>query len=131
YTSFGFDHIGDVLTMSPVLMERYLAAARRISAVAVGDARDIPIAADTYRVKPDRSQDRHIEGLPLGTRGGLAVRRVFPLDAEYVFKATLRQTDLNNVVGLEYPHQVVMTLDGAEIHRAVVGGPDDLRQSFA
>jgi hypothetical protein len=130
-TSYGFDNIADVLTMSPVLMERYLAAARRISAIAVGDARDIPVAAETYRVKPDRSQDVHLEGLPLGTRGGLLVRRVFPLDAEYLFNIRLRQTDLNNVVGVTYPHQVVLTIDGNEVHRATVGGTDDLKLSFA
>jgi mono/diheme cytochrome c family protein len=130
-TSYGFDNIADVLTMSPVLMERYLAAARRISAIAVGDARDIPVAAETYRVKPDRSQDTHVEGLPLGTRGGLLVRRVFPLDAEYLFNIRLRQTDLNNVVGVTYPHQIVLTIDGREVHRATVGGSDDLKLSFA
>jgi hypothetical protein len=130
-TSYGFDNIADVLTMSPVLMERYLAAARRISAIAVGDARDIPVAADTYRVKPDRSQDSHVEGLPLGTRGGLLVRRVFPLDAEYQFNIRLRQTDLNNIVGVAYPHQIVLTIDGVEVHRAAVGGSDDLKLSFA
>jgi hypothetical protein len=130
-TSYGFDNIGDVLTMSPVLMERYLAAARRLAAVAVGDARDIPVAAETYRVKPDRSQDAHVEGLPLGTRGGLLVRRVFPLDADYQFNIRLRQTDLNNIVGVTYPHQIVLTIDGAEVHRATVGGSDDLKLSFA
>src|SRR6185369_3010692 len=130
-TSYGFDNIADVLTMSPVLMERYLAAARRITAMAIGDARDTPIAAETYRVKPDRSQDAHVDGLPLGTRGGLLVRRVFPLDADYQFNIRLRQTDLNNVAGVQSPHQVVLTIDGVEVHRATVGGPDDLRQSFA
>jgi len=130
-TSYGFDNVGDVLTMSPVLMERYLAAARRISAVAIGDARDIPVTADTYRVKADRSQDAHLEGLPLGTRGGLLVRRVFPLDAEYLFNIRLRQTDLNNVAGAAYPHQIVLTIDGDEVHRGTVGGHDDLKLSFA
>src|SRR5215470_15114581 len=130
-TSYGFDNIADVLTMSPVLMERYLAAARRISAVAIGDARDILVTADTYRVKADRSQDAHVEGLPLGTRGGLLVRRVFPLDAEYLFNIRLRQTDLNNVAGVAYPHQIVLTIDGEEVHHATVGGHDDLSLSFS
>jgi hypothetical protein len=130
-TSYGFDNVGDVLTMSPVLMERYLAAARRISAVAIGDARDIPVTADTYRVKADRSQDAHVEGLPLGTRGGLLVARVFPLDAQYLFNIRLRQTDLNNVAGVAYPHQIVLTIDGEEVHRAIVGGHDDLSLSFS
>jgi hypothetical protein len=129
-SSYGFDNIGDVLGMSPVLMERYLTAARRISAVAVGDRTEIATTADTYKVRPDLSQDRHIEGLPLGTRGGIVVKHTFPLDAEYAFKIDLRQTTLNNVVGLEYPHDVVLTVDGAEVHRATVGGKSDLVTSF-
>jgi mono/diheme cytochrome c family protein len=88
-SSYGFDNIGDVLGVSPVLMERYLAAARRISAAAVGDRDEIIATADTYKVRPDMSQDRHIEGLPLGTRGGVAVTHHFPLDADYSFKIDL------------------------------------------
>ena len=129
-SSYGFDNIGDVLGMSPVLLERYLTAARRISAIAVGDPAEILTTADTYRVRPDLSQDRHIEGLPLGTRGGLLVSHTFPLDAEYKFKIDLLQTDLNNVVGVEYPHQIVLTVDGVEVHRATVGGTEDLIESF-
>ena len=130
-SSYGFDNIGDVLGVSPVLMERYLTAARRISAVAVGDAADIIATADTYKVRPDASQDRHVEGLPLGTRGGLGVEHVFPLDAEYTISIDLRQTTLNNVMGLEFPHTFVLTLDGSEIRRATIGGKDDLALSFA
>jgi mono/diheme cytochrome c family protein len=130
-SSYGFDNNADVLGMSPVLMERYLTAARRISSTAVGVADDILTTADTYRARPDLSQDRHIDGLPLGTRGGILVRHWFPLDAEYTLKVDLLQTDLNNVVGLEYPHQVIVTVDGAEVHRATIGGKDDLTLSFA
>ena len=130
-SSYGFDNIGDVLGMSPVLMERYLTAARQISAVAVGDPAEIVTTAETYRVRPDLSQDRHLEGLPLGTRGGMVATHTFPLDAEYTFKIDLLQTDLNNVVGVEYPHQIILAIDGAEVHRATVGGKEDLVQSFA
>jgi len=130
-SSYGFDNIGDTLGMSPVLMERYLAAARRISAAAVGDGEEIIATADTYKVRPDMSQDRHIEGLPLGTRGGVAVTHHFPLDAEYSFKIDLRQATLNNVVGMEYPHVAVLMIDGVEVHRATIGGKDDLVKSYA
>lgn len=130
-SSYGFDNIGDVLGMSPVLMERYLVAARRISALAVGMAADIVPTAETYRVRPDASQDQHLEGLPLGTRGGLLVRHTFPLDGEYTFKIDLRQATLNNVVGLEYPHTAIITVDGHEVHRATIGGKDDLVMSYA
>ena len=130
-SSYGFDNNADVLGISPVLMERYLVAARRISALAVGNATDIITTADTYRVRPDLSQDQPIEGLPLGTRGGILVKHTFPLDAEYTFKIDLRQATLNNVVGLEYPHTVVITIDGAEVHRVTIGGKDDLVMSYA
>ena len=130
-SSYGFDNIADVLGVTPVLMERYLVAARRISALAVGYAAEIIPTADTYRVRPDLSQDQPIEGLPLGTRGGLLVTHAFPLDAEYTFKIDLRQATLNNVVGLEHPHTVIITIDGVEVHRATIGGKDDLVMSYA
>jgi hypothetical protein len=130
-SSHGFDNIGDVLGMSPVLMERYLVAARRISALSVGLESEVTPTAETYRARPDLSQDNQLEGLPLGTRGGLLVHHTFPLDAEYTFKIDLRQATLNNVVGLEYPHTVIITVDGAEIHRAMIGGKDDLLMSYA
>ena len=63
--SNGFDNIADVLRVSPSLLEQYLAAARKISAMAVGDPTFIPVT-QVYRAPPDRAQDRHIEGLPLG-----------------------------------------------------------------
>jgi hypothetical protein len=130
-SSYGFDNIADVLGTSPVLMEQYLTAARRISALAVGDPVEIITTADTYRAKPDLSQDRHIDGLPIGTRGGIVVDHIFPLDAEYTFKINLLQATLNNVVGLEFPHTVLITVDGEEVHRAPIGGRDDLMMSYA
>ena len=77
--SSGFDNIADVLKVSPSLMERYLSASWNISREAVGDSR-IVATTNTYRVRPDLSQDQHIEGLPLGTRGGILVQHTFPLD---------------------------------------------------
>ena len=78
----GFDNIADVLGVSPALIEGYVAAAARVSRLAVGD----PAAGldrATYRVPGDIPQDAHVDGLPLGTRGGIVVRHTFPLDAEY------------------------------------------------
>ena len=74
--SSGFDNIADVLRMSPSLMERYLSASWNISREAVGNMSIAPATA-TYRVRPDLSQDQHIEGLPLGTRGGILVHHYF------------------------------------------------------
>ena len=129
-SSYGFDNIADVLGITPVLMERYLTAARRLSAIAVGDPAEIATTQDTYKVRPDLSQDQHIEGLPLGTRGGVVATHTFPLDAHYTFHVNLLQTTVNTVIGLEYPHDVIVTVDGAEVARATVGGKEDLTKAF-
>jgi hypothetical protein len=78
----GFDNIADVLGVSPALIEGYAAAAANISRRAVGDPA-IGLDRSTYRMPGDISQDAHVDGLPLGTRGGMVVRHTFPLDAEY------------------------------------------------
>jgi hypothetical protein len=78
----GFDNIADVLGVSPALIEGYVAAAAKISRLAMGDPA-IGLDRAVYRVAGDLSQDQHLEGLPLGTRGGIVIRHTFPLDAEY------------------------------------------------
>ena len=78
----GFDTIADVLGVSPALIEGYVAAATKISRLAIGDP-SIGLDRAVYRVPGDLSQDAHIEGLPLGTRGGVIIHHTFPLDAEY------------------------------------------------
>ena len=81
-SSDGFDNIADVLRVSPALLERYMSAAAKISRIAVGNP-SIAATTTTYRVRSDLSQNDHIEGLPLGTRGGVLIEHNFPLDAEY------------------------------------------------
>ena len=89
-SGYGFDNIGDVLSVSPGLLERYLLAAARISRQAVGDPTLRPAAA-IYRTSPLLAQDGRVsEDLPFGSRGGLAVRHHFPLDAEYEIRVALR-----------------------------------------
>jgi hypothetical protein len=78
----GFDNIADVLGVSPALIEGYVAAATKISRLAVGDP-SIGLDRVVYRVAGDLSQDSQLEGMPIGTRGGIVVRHTFPLDAEY------------------------------------------------
>ena len=78
----GFDNNADVLGVSPAHIEGYASAAAKISRIAVGDA-SIGLDRVTYRVPGDLAQDVHLEGQPLGTRGGLIVKHTFPLDAEY------------------------------------------------
>ena len=85
--AYGFDNIADVLGTSPALMERYLSAAWKIATLAVGNPKITP-ALETFRVRYDLSQHDHIDGLPIGTRGGMSIRsrkcrialtRAFPL----------------------------------------------------
>src|SRR5262249_16241681 len=66
----GFDNVADALGSSPALLQAYLGAARKISVVAVGDPR-VGVNRDTYATRQDLSQDQHVDGLPLGTQGGL------------------------------------------------------------
>src|SRR5689334_13022098 len=82
--SRGFDNQAGTLTLSPALLEAYLSAAARISRIAVGTAA-APTQV-TYRVAEDTTQNYHVEGLPFGTRGGLAIDHTFPSDGKYTFK---------------------------------------------
>jgi mono/diheme cytochrome c family protein len=128
-SAYGFDNISDVLGVSPSLQERYLTAAGRISRLAVGDLAMRP-GSDTYRVPQDLSQNQHIDGLPLGTVGGLSVSHAFPLDAEYEFKTTLYRTNLNIVRGLSYESEFEVAVDGRRVHRVTIGGRADLAALF-
>jgi len=83
--SHGFDNMADVLTLSPALMEAYIRAAGKISRQAVGDVKTAPLSA-TYEIPRVVSQVRHVDGTPLGTRGGMSIVHNFPADGLYTFK---------------------------------------------
>jgi len=129
-SSAGFDNIADVLGVSPVLLESYLSAADRISALAVGDPK-APPSSEVVRVRQDASQSRHVEGLPLGTVGGLLIQRTLPLDGEYEFQVKLFRTNLGTMRGLEQPHQLEISVDGQRVHLASFGGDKDVSNSSA
>jgi hypothetical protein len=80
----GFDNIAEALSMSPTLLEGYLSVAMQISRRAVGDVGTAPTQVE-YRAGAGNSQQAYVEGLPLGTRGGMLVEHYFPVDAEYEF----------------------------------------------
>ena len=124
-SSYGFDNVADALGSSPALLQAYLAAARKISAVAVGDPR-IDAGGVTYSLRQDLSQDTHIEGLPLGTTGGAVFRHVFPADGYYDFRVRLYRTNLDTIRGLEQPHRMELSIDGTRVLLATVGGNQDL-----
>jgi hypothetical protein len=112
--SYGFDNIAGVLKMSPTLLERYLAAAQKISRMAVGTPPPSP-TVDYYRLADDLQQDDHLEGLPLGTRGGIAIEYTFPMDAEYVFRPRLAR-DVNESVPLYLePQSLEISIDGERV----------------
>ncbi len=113
-SSEGFDNLADALSVSPALLERYVSAAEKISRLAVGDSGISPSTA-TYRVPTDLSQTDHIEGLPLGTRGGMLIHHNFPLDAEYAIKVRARGGAIGlGAVGFQ-GDQLEVTLDGERL----------------
>jgi hypothetical protein len=122
--SFGFDNNADRLSVSPGLLERYMAAARRISRVAIGDPTLRP-AVETYKVSPMALQDdRMSEDLPFGSRGGISIRHYFPLDAEYTIRIQLQRDAIYTVRGLAEPEEIDVRLDGATVaHFQLGGGP--------
>ncbi len=122
--SSGFDNIADVLTVSPSLMERYLSASWNISRAALGNVNITP-GTVTYRVRPDLSQDQHIDGMPPGTRGGMRIEHTFPVDGEYIIRLRLWRNTFDLMRGMEDPHDIEIAMDGARLTVVTVGGRDD------
>ena len=127
--AYGFDNIGDVLGVSPVLLERYMGAAGMVSALAAGDP-DVAPGSETFRIRQDASQDVHLEGMPLGTVGGILAKVTLPLDGEYIFTARLFRTNLGVMRGLEYEHEVEYTVDGRRVHLFKMGGEADFKANL-
>jgi mono/diheme cytochrome c family protein len=124
---FGFDNIATALKTSPLLLEGYVNAAQRVGAMAVGDPKVRPGTTE-HSISREFSQNGYIDGLPLGTVGGTVVRHVFPADAEYKLSGRLVrgvQEGYAGVEGNDAPYTFVITVDGAEVYSAPVGGPKD------
>ena len=111
----GFDNLADLLFVSPVIMQRYLDSAGKISRLAVGDLK-MPELVNIHHMPLQTPQDVQQDGLPLGTRGGLAIHSWFPLDAEYSFTI---ETDGNS----RDAHQMEISIDGVRVQMIPVGGP--------
>ena len=124
-STHGFDNIADVLGVSPELLESYVVAGRKISRLALGNPAIAPVAV-VYRTAPDANQDGHLEGLPFGTRGGLAVRHIFPVDGEYEFKIRLSHGVLDQIRGLQEPHDVELALDEARVRLFSLDGGEHM-----
>ncbi len=121
----GFDNVASVLTVSPSFLDQYIAAARVVSQLALGNGSARP-ASTTYRPARGTDQAAHVAGLPLGTRGGLLVEHLFPADGEYRLSIN-GLAGAGYVRGMEYRHTAIVTIDGVRIFEAEIGGEEDLR----
>jgi hypothetical protein len=120
--SDGFDNVADVQSLSTTVLEGYLRAAAQISRLAVGD-RNATATSVTFKIPRARSQNTHVEGAPIGTRGGVSEVHIFPADGEYVFKAALHYEPLGGLTGrstmsmLDLEEKIEVSIDG---HRVAV-----------
>ncbi|MGH9332354.1 MAG: DUF1592 domain-containing protein [Vicinamibacteria bacterium] len=115
--SQGYDNMSDVLTISPTLLEGYLSAAGKISRLSVGDPGAPPVI-ETYVVPQAISQLRHVEGAPMGTRGGIVVRHNFPADGKYIVRVAFYHRSLGEIFGDNKPaegERIEVSLDGERV----------------
>ncbi len=124
----GFDNNGEMLSISPDLVSRYLSAARKISRLAVGIPPLGPAVA-TYRIHPGLVQDdRQDDALSFGSRGGVAVRHYFPVDGEYTIRIRLHRNFSDYILGFAAPQELDVQVDGALVKRFAVGDADAMGQ---
>ena len=121
----GFDNV-TVGNLSPALLDRYLSAARKISRLAVG-AGATSLEAEVIRVPPDTTQEEHVPGLPIGTRGGVLVSHTFAHDGEYDIQVRLARNRTGNIGGLRdpRPHEMEVLLDRRPIATFTIRRPED------
>jgi mono/diheme cytochrome c family protein len=116
-STHGFDNIAGALTMSPALMEAYLAAAGKISRLAMGSS-TAPTFVE-FNVPDDATQNYHVEGLPFGTRGGTLIEHEFPADGEYVFRIVPvfegNMGQANDPFGQIQGERLAVTIDGRQV----------------
>ncbi len=120
-SSYGFDNV-TVGDLSPTLLDRYISAAEKVSRLAVGRPGRSP-GGDTIRIQPDLTQEEHLDGLPVGTRGGAVVGYTFPLDAEYEIQIRLARDRNEHVEGLSEAHELELLLDRERVQLFTVKPP--------
>ena len=120
-SSYGFDNV-TVGDLSPTLLDRYISAAEKISRVAVGRPSVSP-DGDTIRTPADLTQEEHLEGLPIGTRGGALVKYTFPMDGEYEFQIRLTRDRNEHVEGLNDAADLELFLDRERVKVFTVKPP--------
>ncbi len=122
----GFDNIGSALSVSPLLMERYLASAQKVVRIAIGDPTMQPVF-ESYGVPKYLMQDQYrmSEDLPFGSRGGIALRHHFPVEGDYVVQVRLQRMARQSIRGLhDEEHEMEIRLDGERMSGFQVGGED-------
>jgi mono/diheme cytochrome c family protein len=120
-SGFGFDNNADVLSITPALMTRYIAAATKVSRAAVGSLDNRPVQ-QLYSLGSEQQDARMGEEMPFATHGGMAARHLFPLDGEYAFQIRLKGSDNAGIGGIEDRHEVELRLDHALVKRFTIGG---------
>ncbi len=122
-SSGGFDNV-TVTDLSPTLLNRYLTAAQKISRLAVGSPLNSP-QGDTFRIPADQTQEDHVAGLPIGTRGGTLIDYTFPQTGEYEIQIRLSRDRNEEVEGLRERHQLQVLLDREVVTEFEVKPPKD------
>ncbi|NNC77553.1 MAG: DUF1592 domain-containing protein, partial [Woeseiaceae bacterium] len=121
-TMFGFDKIASVLTLSPLLAEQYISAARKVRRLALGESQLQPVF-EIYSVSGYLMQTSWMgDDLPFGSRGGTSIDHHFPADGEYVVQVRLQRNSREYIRGLTEPHQFEVRLDGRKIKQIQIGG---------
>jgi PAS domain-containing protein len=88
-SGYGFDNIGDVLSLSPMLMEKYVSAARLVARAAVFGEQHPEKPGQLVGLTPKKMQDDvHAKGneTPYSMRGTLYATYHFPVEGEYEFR---------------------------------------------
>jgi len=123
---FGFDNIAELLRTSPMLLDRYMTVGLRVADLALGNT-EAPLNVTTYPIPFDTSQDKHLAGMPIGTRGGVSANHYFPADGEYVLSARPLQGVAEGYFGIEghdIPHEFLVYIDRELVYSSEVGGPE-------
>ncbi len=121
--SHGFDNV-TVSVLTPTLVNRYIAAAEHISRLALGGAEKSP-SGTTIRLRPDFTQEQHVDGLPLGTRGGTRFEHEFPRDGTYEIDVRLMRDRNEHVEGLDKPHELEILIDREREQLLTIDPPQD------
>lgn len=123
---YGFDNIAELLRSSPMLLDRYMTVGLRVADLALGNT-EASTSVTNYKIPFDTTQDKHLAGFPLGTRGGVRATHYFPADGDYVFSARPLQGIAEGYFGIEghdRPHEYMVYVDGKIVYTSEIGGAE-------